>query len=101
MWFGFARQMAFTDYENTPPAAHRRLVSGGGLRPISQRLAGRRRHHHFGNLGITKKQLGHSGWFFWPLAALLARYRSCGYAPRERLASSQNSCAIIAQVVFS
>jgi hypothetical protein len=36
-----------------------------------------------------------SGWFFWPLAALLARYRAVGYAPRSRLASGQNPCAIV------
>jgi hypothetical protein len=34
-----------------------------------------RSNEGFDHKGIAKKQLGHSGRFFWRLAALLARHR--------------------------
>jgi hypothetical protein len=69
--------------------ASHRLFSNKNAPADSGALAGWRAIKR--DLGITKKQPEPSGWFVWPLAALLARYRSCGYAPRERLASRQNS----------
>jgi hypothetical protein len=57
---------------------------------------------HLSCLGITKKNnsgIPAGSFGRWRRCSLVAD--PCGYAPRERLARRQNSCAIIAQVVFS